>query len=194
MLAFAVEDGGTSNPADSKHYSKELDLVIQSHGETLRRQIEGIMEKNQHSIHYAVEERVDKKLKEMESDIRRKRGENAELEKKAQHYKAEAQRLHRRVMHLEQMAMSLKEGLENATLAHRHGEHVQEDGESSYVDTEQAGLVWLDCMVCEKEIATVVIWPCRHICLCLGCDAVTKSCPFCRSVKTTSVKVNLPLE
>lgn len=151
------------------------------------------MEKNQHSIHYAVEERAAKKLKEMESNIRTKRRENAELEKKAQHYKAEAQRLNRRVLHLEQMAMSLKEGLENAISEQQHGENVQEDGESSFVGTEQAGLVRLDCMVCEKEIATVMIWPCRHLCLCSSCDAVTKLCPFCRLVKATSVKVNLPL-
>lgn len=194
MLAFAVEDGGTSSPADSKHHSKELDLMIKTHGETLRRQIEAIMQKNQHSIHYAVEERAAKKRKEVESNIRTKLRENAELEKKAEHYKTEAQRLQRRVRYLEQKAMSLKEGLENATSAHQQGENVQEDAESSFVDTERAGLVRLDCMACEKEIATVMIWPCRHICLCSGCDAVTKSCPFCRSIKTTSVKVNLPLE
>ncbi|XP_073017509.1 E3 ubiquitin-protein ligase BOI-like [Primulina eburnea] len=194
MLAFAVEDGGTSSPADSKHHSKELDLIIKSHGETLKRQIEAIMEKNQHSIHYAVEERAAKKLKEMESNIRTKLRENAELERKAEHYKTESQRLQRRVMYLEQKALSLKEGLENAMSAPRQGENVQEDAESSFVDTERAGLVRLDCIVCEKEIATVMIWPCRHICLCSGCDAVTKLCPFCQSIKTTSVKVNLPIE
>ncbi|XP_073126492.1 probable BOI-related E3 ubiquitin-protein ligase 3 [Henckelia pumila] len=194
MLAFALEDSGTSSSSDSKHQSKELDLIIKSHGEILRGQIEAVMEKNQHSIHYAVEEKTAKKLKEVESDIRKKLRENAELEKKAEHYKTEAQRLHRRVMHLEQVAMSLREGLENATSARRYEENVQEDAESSFVDTERPRLVRLGCMVCEKEIATVMIWPCRHICLCSGCDAVTKSCPFCRSIKTTSVKVNLPLE
>ncbi|KZV28578.1 hypothetical protein F511_38690 [Dorcoceras hygrometricum] len=191
MLAFAVKDGGTSSPPpDSNHQNKELDLIIKSQGEILRQQIEATM----HSIDYEVEERTAKKLKEIESNIRKKLRENAELEKKVEHYKTETQRLHSRVLYLEQMARSLKDGLETAKSARRHAENMQEDAESSFVETDQAGLVRLDCMVCEKEIATVMIWPCRHICLCSGCDAVTKLCPSCGSIKTTSIKVILPLE
>mmetsp|Transcript_29949 Transcript_29949/g.49539 ORF Transcript_29949/g.49539 Transcript_29949/m.49539 type:complete len:140 (-) Transcript_29949:37-456(-) len=38
------------------------------------------------------------------------------------------------------------------------------------------------CVVCQENIKSVLILPCRHLCLCQGCSEVLqlKTCPLCR--------------
>lgn len=127
--------------------------------------------------HRAAEERAAKRLRASEE-------QKAELERLVELYKGEAERLLTRVRHLEDAA---SEG-------RRYAEAEEEEAESSFEDPDRVGPVRLDCKVCERELATVMVWPCRHVCVCARCDAATKCCPVCRQVKTTSVQVCLPLD
>lgn len=134
-----------------------------------------------------VEETVAKRVKAQEE-------RNEELERLAAMYKGEAERLLGRVRYLEHAVVSLSEGLQEANAARCYAEAVEEEGESSFEDPDRVGPVRLDCKVCERELASVMVWPCRHVCVCKRCDAAAKCCPVCRMVKTTSVEVCLPLD
>jgi len=50
----------------------------------------------------------------------------------------------------------------------------------------------LQCVVCQDELKSVVLLPCRHLCLCLECSiTVTRKgkCPLCRSAIETALSV-----
>lgn len=151
------------------------------------------MEKHYQDIDRVVEERAAKKLKEMNLQLRRKSSQNEELERLVELYKGEAERLQIRIRFLERAAMSLQSGLQDANAARRYAEADHDDAESSFEDPDRVDPVRLDCKVCLKKVATVMMWPCRHVCVCTRCEAATKYCPVCRGIKTTSVEICLPL-
>nr|GMD94197.1 BOI-related E3 ubiquitin-protein ligase 1-like [Ipomoea batatas] len=67
-----------------------------------------------------------------------------------------------------------------------------EDAESAYIDPDRVVLsTGPSCKACRKRIASVVVLPCRHLCLCAACDAVAQACPLCLSVRSSSVEVFL---
>ncbi|GAB2276465.1 hypothetical protein Dimus_011189 [Dionaea muscipula] len=47
------------------------------------------------------------------------------------------------------------------------------------------------CRRCGREESSVLLLPCRHLCLCIGCGPTVDACPMCNSAKTASVHVNL---
>ncbi|CAA3030051.1 probable BOI-related E3 ubiquitin- ligase 3 [Olea europaea subsp. europaea] len=48
------------------------------------------------------------------------------------------------------------------------------------------------CRNCGKEESSVLLLPCRHLCLCTVCGSSLHTCPVCNSSKTASLNVNLP--
>lgn len=161
--------------------------------ENLRQALKGVLGKHHRTLHQAAEEKAAKKLKERELELQGKLAQNAELQRMVEHYKAEAERLLIRVRHLERAKMSLRERLQEANAARRYAETAQEEAESSFEDPDRVEPVRLDCKVCRRQLATVMMWPCRHVCVCTQCEAATKYCPVCHLFKTTSVEVYLPL-
>ncbi|KAI3470995.1 hypothetical protein Pfo_027658 [Paulownia fortunei] len=186
LAAAAEEDDHRTLSTDVKNQREQIDQIITFHCDSLRRILAL-------TLHGVAEERAAKKLRGKEMELQAKLTQNMELENRVEHYKEEAERLQGRVRYLEQAAESLRLGLRDAIAARRYAEKVEEDAESSFVDPGRVGPVRLDCKACERRLATVMVWPCRHICVCTDCDAVTKACPVCRSLKTTSVEVCLPL-
>ncbi|GMG99334.1 hypothetical protein Nepgr_001174 [Nepenthes gracilis] len=47
------------------------------------------------------------------------------------------------------------------------------------------------CRKCGMAESSVLLLPCRHLCLCAGCGPTINACPICNSVKSASVHVNL---
>ncbi|GFP89410.1 boi-related E3 ubiquitin-protein ligase 1 [Phtheirospermum japonicum] len=162
----------------------------------LRQALDGMLERQHKTIHRVAEESANKKLKQKENELLMKSAHIKDLEVKAEHYKREADRLSRRVSYLETKTRSLKARLENANMARRYGEPAHEEGDSSTEDPtdRDAGPVKLDCKVCDRQLATMLVWPCRHVCVCKQCEADTKYCPVCRVMKLTSVEVFLSLK
>ncbi|CAK9145869.1 unnamed protein product [Ilex paraguariensis] len=173
-------------------------------GDQLRYKIADLWRKNYTDLLCAAEERAAKKLKERELEMANTTRRNCELEEKVAQFRAEAQVWQAKAKNLEQTTSSLMAALQEAKL---HGGSVeegkrlscagcegtqQEDAESSFVDPDRVELVRLACKACERRVATVMMWPCRHVCVCVRCDAVSKACPVCLLRKTTSVEVCLP--
>ncbi|CAA3022947.1 BOI-related E3 ubiquitin- ligase 1-like [Olea europaea subsp. europaea] len=194
--------------------SVQVDHMINTHNENLRRGLAGMWGKHYNALQCSAEERVAEKLKEKEMEMIEKvhqnekleatllsyRGEarrlldrNKELEEMVSNYRAEADSLSSRLMAKEQLLMSLRAALRTATSAHPYQDRQEEDAESSYVDPEQDFSVKLKCKICESRLAMVMLWPCSHVCICTRCESTTRSCPVCRTLATTSARVHLPL-
>ncbi|XP_023511736.1 probable BOI-related E3 ubiquitin-protein ligase 3 [Cucurbita pepo subsp. pepo] len=47
------------------------------------------------------------------------------------------------------------------------------------------------CRNCGKEESSVLLLPCRHLCLCTVCGSSVHTCPICKSSKNGSVHVNM---
>ncbi|KAK1440127.1 hypothetical protein QVD17_05952 [Tagetes erecta] len=47
------------------------------------------------------------------------------------------------------------------------------------------------CKNCNHEESSVLLLPCRHLCLCTVCASSVNICPICKSTKNISVHVNL---
>jgi len=47
------------------------------------------------------------------------------------------------------------------------------------------------CRNCGKEESSVLLLPCRHLCLCTFCVSSLHNCPICNSSKTASLNVNM---
>ncbi|XP_038888853.1 probable BOI-related E3 ubiquitin-protein ligase 3 [Benincasa hispida] len=47
------------------------------------------------------------------------------------------------------------------------------------------------CRNCGKEESSVLLLPCRHLCLCTVCGSSVHTCPICKSTKNASVHVNM---
>lgn len=47
------------------------------------------------------------------------------------------------------------------------------------------------CRNCGKEEASVLLLPCRHLCLCYACGPALHSCPVCLSTKNAALHINL---
>lgn len=48
------------------------------------------------------------------------------------------------------------------------------------------------CCCCRRNEISVLLIPCRHLCLCSECDKILASCPVFMGDKTVSIGVNVP--
>ncbi|KZV34902.1 hypothetical protein F511_04876 [Dorcoceras hygrometricum] len=165
-----------------------LDQIITAHEVNLKHALGGMVSEHRR----ITEERATKKLREREVELQENMSKNMELKELAAHYEAEKERVHDRVIYLEHVTESLQSLLREAVEARRYAETQQDDAESSFTDPDRVRPVKLECKVCEERVAMVMMWPCRHVCACVQCDAAVKECPACGSVKRTSVQLRLP--
>ncbi|KAL3622021.1 hypothetical protein CASFOL_034217 [Castilleja foliolosa] len=189
---------GEANPlaTEIRSQSQQVNHMISAHTDILKQALDRMLERQQKSIHRAAEASATKKLQQKEAELRMKAAHINELEASAKHYKRESDRLYAKTNYLEKKMMSLKSRLEKAISERRYGDAAREGIGSTPEDSDKAvvGPVRMDCQVCDRQLATVLMWPCRHVCVCKKCDVVTKSCPVCHWAKVTSFEVFLSIK
>ncbi|KAK8957806.1 hypothetical protein KSP39_PZI000342 [Platanthera zijinensis] len=79
-------------------------------------------------------------------------------------------------------------------------EAVADDGESCCGDSEDSNKMAAPpppspaariCRSCRRNEPTVLLLPCRHLCLCAACGSTANSCPICNCFTSGTVHVNL---
>ncbi|CAH9079994.1 unnamed protein product [Cuscuta epithymum] len=196
-----------------KQQRDEIELYLRAQGGQLRRTLEEKRQRYYRALLGAAEESAVRRLKEKDADVEKARRRNMELEARAAKLSAEAQAWQARAREQEITAVALQAQLQHALVNGGGGgragcgSHLPErndgsgqgcaggdaeDAESAYIDPdrveESAGT---SCRACQKRVAAVVLLPCRHLCLCVQCDAVCMTCPLCYCVKSSSVEVFL---
>ncbi|KAJ9152579.1 hypothetical protein P3X46_026134 [Hevea brasiliensis] len=206
FLSLLSEDFAT----EIKRQRDEIDQFIQAQGEQLRRTLAEKKQRHYRALLSTVEESIARRLKEKEAEVEKATRRNAELEARAAQLSVEAQVWQAKARAQEATAASLQAQLQQAIMSggvaaqdNRRGddgglgcsggvEGQAEDAESAYVDPERVIVTaGPSCKGCQKRAATVVLLPCRHMCLCTECDQVVQACPLCLQVRNSSVEVFL---
>ncbi|PWA76772.1 zinc finger, RING/FYVE/PHD-type [Artemisia annua] len=69
----------------------------------------------------------------------------------------------------------------------------EEEVESCLVDINSAAYrMDTKCWNCQTRPATILWFPCRHLCVCLMCGRRVKTCPMCGVHKTETLLINTP--
>jgi len=180
-------------------------------GEQLRRTLAEKRQRHYRALLGAAEESIARRLREKEMEIEKATRRNAELEAHATQLSIDAQVWQAKVRTQEVTAASLQAQLQQAIMngglaqdSRRgddgircpggvEGQTQAEDAESAYVDPDRVTVVpgGPSCKACRKRMASVVLLPCRHLCVCTECDQVVPACPLCLHVRNSSVEVFL---
>lgn len=148
------------------------------------------------SLLKAFEKEVNRKLQEKEVEIESINWKNKELEEKIKEVAMEAQSWHYKAKYNESVADVLKSNIQE--LRAQGGAQGHEGFGDSEIDDASSCMKHpgdqehrLKCRCCKVKRASVLVFPCRHLCLCADCEGFIDVCPVCHETKTDSFLVNL---
>lgn len=163
------------------------------------------------SLLLAVEYRALKRLREKDTELDSVRRKNAELEEKVKQMMTENQIWCHVARNNETIVSNLRTSLEQILLQNS-GASKEGYGDSSDavgVGTDDAQSCCYDsveertgatrenrqmkfrknCKACGENDVSVLLLPCRHLCLCKECESKIDICPICKSTKKASLQV-----
>lgn len=153
----------------------------------------------------AVEKGVGKKLHEKDLELENMNRKNKELEERIKQVTAEVQSWHYRAKYNESVVNVLKSNLQQV-MAQGAMQGKEGCGDSEVDDaasyTNQNHLSFVDgfgtsgvkrnqmtCKSCKTKEVSILILPCKHLCLCKDCAAFIDVCPLCNMMRTGLVQV-----
>ncbi|KAJ6898204.1 BOI-related E3 ubiquitin-protein ligase 1 isoform X1 [Populus alba x Populus x berolinensis] len=191
----------------------EFDQYIKIQEEHLAKGVRDLKHRHISSLLSAMEKGVSKKLQEKDREIENINRKNKELIERIRQVAAEAQNWHYRAKYNESVVNVLKSNLQQAiSQGADQGKEGFGDNEiddaTSYIEPNKylnfsgdpaKPLPWnyqglkehVTCRACKTREVSVLLMPCRHLCLCKECDALINVCPVCRLIKTNSFQVFL---
>lgn len=185
----------------------EIDRFIAEHTEKVRIELEERRKRQSRLLIAAIQEGVIKKIKEKDEEIQRMGKLNWVLQERVKSLYVENQIWRDLAQTNEATANSLRTNLEQV-LAHvsddrqaTGGNVLAEDAESSCGSCnpaeepergEEAEGRNRMCRKCGERESSVLLLPCRHLCLCTVCgSSLLRACPVCNSAMNASVHVNM---
>lgn len=186
---------------------EELDQFVRAQADQLRQSLEEKRQRHSQSMLSMIEESVLRKIREKDLEMEKVNLRNRELEEQVKQLKLEACIWQSKAKHQEAMVKSLRKSLQQAVVQGREqskegcGDSEADDAESSHIDPNveahrarslRGSKNTRDqrtCKVCQKNSVSILLLPCRHLCLCRECDNAVDSCPLCYSMKNASVEV-----
>ncbi|XP_077227487.1 BOI-related E3 ubiquitin-protein ligase 1-like [Tasmannia lanceolata] len=186
----------------------EIDAFIRLQNEKLRLGLEETRKRHCRSLLSILEQQVLKRLTEKETELENARRRNAELEEKVKQMSAENQIWFTFAKNNEAIVSNLRSSLEQVLLQNTgltkegYGDNsdligvLGDDAQSCCFEdrreTEKAIRENQDrrsCRVCRENDVSVLLLPCRHLCLCKDCETKLDSCPICNSVKNATLQI-----
>ncbi|CAH8346051.1 unnamed protein product [Eruca vesicaria subsp. sativa] len=175
----------------------EIDQFVAQQTEKLRIEIESRQRTQTRMLASAVQNAIAKKLKEKDDEIVRMRNINYVLQERVKNLYVENQIWRDIAQTNEAQANNLRTNLDQVLAQIKTVPNaVENDVESSCGSCEEGGegitAVSGGCKRCGEREASVLVLPCRHLCLCTVCgSALLRTCPVCDSVMNASVHVNM---
>ncbi|PON72204.1 E3 ubiquitin-protein ligase BOI [Parasponia andersonii] len=170
--------------------------------------IKGVIELRQRqtvSFLNAIEKGVSRKLHEKEVEIENMNCKNKELMDRIKQVTVEVQSWHYKAKYNESVVNFLRSNLQQAIA--KSGMHAKEgygdsevDDAASYTNMNHIGTADvsgsskkpINCRTCKVREVSVLLLPCRHLCVCKDCQVYIDVCPVCNVTKTASVQVYMP--
>ncbi|XP_071725160.1 BOI-related E3 ubiquitin-protein ligase 1-like [Rutidosis leptorrhynchoides] len=200
----------------------DINSLIADHTQKIRLELEQRSRTQLRSLLTTIQDEVGKKLKEKDDEILRMGKMNLVLQERVKSLYVENQIWRDLAQTNEATANSLRSNLEQVLAHvsiddHRHvtggGNAAADDAESScgssdsgreketevFQDgwrsrrsTTAVGGGGRNCRNCGEKESSVLLLPCRHLCLCTNCGSnLVVNCPVCNSVTNASVHVNM---
>ncbi|XVE94915.1 hypothetical protein REPUB_Repub02eG0050900 [Reevesia pubescens] len=182
----------------------EIDRFLKVQGDRLWQSVLEKVQANQLQTISFVEEKVFQKLREKEAEVENINKKNMELEERMEQLTMEAGAWQQRARYNENMITALKFNLQQVYAQSRDSK--EGCGDSEVDDTasccngraidfhllckENSDMKELmTCKVCRVNEACMLLLPCKHLCLCKGCESKLSFCPLCQSSKFIGMEV-----
>lgn len=165
-------------------------------GEQLRRAVAEKRRRHCNALLLTAEESVARKIREKQLEINRAAHRTVELEERLNQLRSESAAWQTKALADQATATALHAQLQRATAPAPRTVDCEtgsaEDAESGFIDARRVEPD-RSCRGCRLRPACVVVFPCRHLCLCEGCEVASSSdgdaCPVCCCVRSGSLKV-----
>ncbi|XP_073005550.1 probable BOI-related E3 ubiquitin-protein ligase 2 [Typha latifolia] len=190
------------------HQNFEVDALVRLQNERLRSGLAEARKRHCEALLTAVEQGTVKRLREKEAELEIARRKNIELEEKVKQMTAENQIWFNVAKNNEAIATSLRATLEQLLLQNNadsgaRANHPEGFGDSDAGAADDAESCCFElgskeddemrsrraCKVCRQRDVSVLLLPCRHLCLCKECESKVDTCPVCCSTKNACLQI-----
>ncbi|CAH8384875.1 unnamed protein product [Eruca vesicaria subsp. sativa] len=202
---------GQDLSSNVQHHNFDIDRVISHHVEIMRMEIEEKRKTQSRKIMEAIQQGLMKSLRAKDEEINHIGKLNLILEEKVKSLSVENQIWRDMAQTNEATVNSLRSNLQQVLAAVERNKWeeptVADDAQSCCGSNDEgdsderwrlAGevksvrtITKTMCRGCGKGEASVLLLPCRHMCLCTVCGSSLNTCPVCKSPKNASLHVNL---
>eukprot|EP00250_Pteridium_aquilinum_P015152 c22411_g1_i1 orf=704-1804(+) len=188
----------------------EIDQIIKIYGQQLKQALEEKRQQHTRALLDLIERCVLSRVRERAVEIENVCRRNAELENCVRKLSLESQVWMNVAQSHEALVTSLRSNLEQVVAQSKEqskgnfGQSDVEDAESCVhgastaadddLHTQTAKEIrdlkeQRSCKFCRKNSISVLLLPCRHLCLCVDCDLHLSTCPICGASKSASLQV-----
>ncbi|XP_047938665.1 BOI-related E3 ubiquitin-protein ligase 1-like [Salvia hispanica] len=191
---------GNSVKMEIDRQTEEFSRYIKLQEESVLKGVREINQRHSVSLLNALEKGVHRKLQEKELEIESMNRKNKELGDRIKQVAMEAQSWHYRAKYNESVVNVLKSNIqqlmEQGTAQAREGsgdsevdDAVSSSNHQRVIPNDSKNKHPPRCRACNTKQVSVLILPCRHLCLCTDCEGFIDVCPVCQVMKTASVHV-----
>lgn len=201
--------------AELEKENKEISYYLRLQAEQIGKQMKEVNQRQMISFLANLERAVGKKLREKELEAEAMNRKSKELNEQIRQAAMEVQSWQSAALYNQSVANSLKSRLmqvvaQGTNLTREGTGDSEEDNaassqnlntgapggffQSSLLGGGGGGTTTVGlgaCRWCGGKEASVLVMPCRHLCLCADCERVSDVCPVCRFPKSGSVEINL---
>ncbi|XP_010240950.1 PREDICTED: probable BOI-related E3 ubiquitin-protein ligase 2 [Nelumbo nucifera] len=187
---------------------EEFDHYIRVQEEHIIKGVREMKQRHMASFLSAIGKGVGRKLHEKELEIENMNRKNKELVERIKQMAMEVQSWQYQAKYNESVISVLKSNLKQAIAQYIDqgkegcGDNEVEDAESSCINQNNHLIIpsgsengqlklkeRVTCIACKGKVVSMLLLPCRHLCLCMDCDGFIHVCPICQLMKTASIQV-----
>ncbi|KAL6007045.1 hypothetical protein ACLOJK_032541 [Asimina triloba] len=191
---------GDNLRSEIERQKEEFDHYIRVQEEQISKGVREMRQRHMASFLGAVEKGVGQKLREKELEIENMNRKNQELVERIKQVAMEAQSWHYRARYNESVVNVLKSNLKQAIAQGADqakegcGDSEVDDAASSFDHNAFVGnngglKEQMTCKACKSKEISILLLPCRHLCLCNDCGGFIEVCPVCHTKKAYIVQV-----